>query len=228
MGEKKKARASKEGSLAAAAATAAAAAAATDDSSSASPGKGANKQQEQQQQQQGQQQQQEAEAASFESLGLCREICAAAAAAKWQRPTEVQQKVIPLVLQQLQRLRGVHTLQHRDLIAVAKTGSGKTGAFLLPLLQQLVQHGSSSSRISSSSSSSSSPFAVILSPTRELALQVFDWVQALTAAAAAAESTAAAAAAAAAALRGCCCALVGDMLYWMKRINFSAPNTLTS
>ncbi|KAL8425140.1 hypothetical protein Efla_006101 [Eimeria flavescens] len=141
---------------------------------------------------------------TFRSLGLSSEVCAAAAAAKWQHPTAVQQQVIPLALQQLRRLRGVQTAEHRDIIAVAATGSGKTGAFLLPLLNDLLHCGSSSS-------SGSSPFAVLLSPTRELALQVFDWVQALTAAAAAAEATAAAAAAAAAALRGCCCALVGGV-----------------
>ncbi|CDJ61043.1 hypothetical protein, conserved, partial [Eimeria maxima] len=194
MGEKKRPRDAEE-----AAADSAAAAAAH--SSSTAP----QKQQKDGEEQQQQQQEKEEKEVTFASLGLCRELCAAAAAAKWQKPTAVQQQVIPLVLQQLQRLQGVRTVQHRDIIAVASTGSGKTGAFVLPLLQLLLQ--SSSSRYSSSSSSSSSPFAVILSPTRELALQVFDWVQALTAATAASEKTAAAAAAAAAAIRGCCCAL---------------------
>ncbi|KAL8430048.1 hypothetical protein ACSSS7_006178 [Eimeria intestinalis] len=179
-------------------------------------------QQQQQQQQQQEEQQQDQQPISFKSLGLCREVCAAAAAAKWREPTAVQQHVIPLALQQLQRLRGVQTVQHRDIIAVAATGSGKTGAFLLPLLHELLQRSSSSSSSSSSSrSGSGSPFAVLLSPTRELALQVFDWVQALTAAAAASETTAAAAAAAAASLRGCCCALVGGVDFSLQALTLA-------
>ncbi|KAL8446428.1 hypothetical protein Emed_004882 [Eimeria media] len=200
----------------AAAESAAATTSAGDSSSSSSSSSSGDVVDDEQQQQEQEQEQQEP--VSFESLGLCREVCAAAAAAKWQEPTAVQQQVIPLALQQLQRLRGVQTIQHRDIIAVAATGSGKTGAFLLPLLHELLQRSSSSS---SSSSSSGSPFAVLLSPTRELALQVFDWVQALTAAAAAAESTAAAAAAAAAALRGCCCALVGGVDFSLQALTLA-------
>ncbi|KAL8273409.1 hypothetical protein Esti_002654 [Eimeria stiedai] len=194
-----------------AAAESAAATTSAQDSSSSSGDQVDDNQQKQQQQQEQQQQQ----AVSFKSLGLCREVCAAAAAAKWQEPTAVQQQVIPLALQQLQRLRGVPTVQHRDIIAVAATGSGKTGAFLLPLLHELLQ------RSSGSSSGSGSPFAILLSPTRELALQVLDWVQALTAAVAAAETTAAAAAAAAAALRGCCCALVGGVDFSLQALSLA-------
>ncbi|XP_026193205.1 probable ATP-dependent RNA helicase DDX47 [Cyclospora cayetanensis] len=172
-----------------------------------------------QQEQQQQQQQQQGGPATFKSLGLCREICAAAAAAKWATPTAVQQQVIPLALQQLHRLRGADAVQHRDIIALAATGSGKTGAFVLPLLHELLQQSSSSR--SRSLTSSSSAFAVILAPTRELALQVFDWVQSLAAAAAAAESTAAAVAAAAAAIRGCCCALVGGVDFSLQALSLA-------
>ena len=191
-------------------------AAAAGDSSSSSSNSSAQEQEEQQEQQQ-------VEDVTFKSLGLCREICAAAATAKWSKPTPVQQHVIPLALQQLQRLRGVQTVQHRDIIAVAATGSGKTGAFLLPLLHELLQQSSSrrTSSSNSSSSSISSVFAVILSPTRELALQVFDWVQALAAAAAGAETTAAAVAAAAAAIRGCCCALVGGVDFSLQALTLA-------
>ena len=64
----------------------------------------------------------------------------------FETPTEVQQLAIPKVL------------DHKDLIVMAKTGSGKTGAFSLPVLEQLTDQ--------------KSPQVLILAPTRELAVQV--------------------------------------------------------
>jgi ATP-dependent RNA helicase RhlE len=64
------------------------------------------------------------------------------------RPTPIQSQAIP------------HALEGRDLLACAATGSGKTAAFLLPILHQLVDRPRGTTR------------ALVLAPTRELALQI--------------------------------------------------------
>ena len=87
----------------------------------------------------------------FASLGLQKPLCLALAKLNFISPTPVQSQAIPAIL------------QGRDVWASAPTGSGKTGAYLLPLLQGL--HGrpdSSSGRVRT----------LILTPTRELAAQV--------------------------------------------------------
>ena len=66
------------------------------------------------------------------------------------RPTPIQSEAIP------------HALQGRDLLACAATGSGKTAAFLLPILHQLVDRPRGTTR------------ALVLAPTRELALQILE------------------------------------------------------
>lgn len=66
------------------------------------------------------------------------------------RPTPIQTEAIP------------HALQGKDLLACAATGSGKTAAFLLPILHQLVELPRGTTR------------ALVLAPTRELALQILD------------------------------------------------------
>ena len=66
------------------------------------------------------------------------------------RPTPIQSEAIP------------HALRGRDLLACAATGSGKTAAFLLPILHQLVDRPRGKTR------------ALVLAPTRELALQIVD------------------------------------------------------
>lgn len=89
---------------------------------------------------------------SFHDLGLSFALCEAVKNKKWHEPSAVQQKAIPSVL------------EGRDVMAIAQTGSGKTGAFLLPILQKLAQE----------KGKSSIPLALILAPTRELALQIFE------------------------------------------------------
>ncbi|WP_211234095.1 DEAD/DEAH box helicase [Chitinilyticum litopenaei] len=84
---------------------------------------------------------------SFSSLGLSPELAAAASQQAWLLPTAIQCAAIPLIL------RG------GDLRAAAQTGSGKTGAFALPLLQRWQAQGER---------------ALVLVPTRELAVQVAD------------------------------------------------------
>jgi ATP-dependent RNA helicase RhlE len=70
-------------------------------------------------------------------------------------PTPIQAEAIP------------HALQGRDLLACAATGSGKTAAFLLPILHQLVELPRGTTR------------ALVIAPTRELALQILDDLNAL-------------------------------------------------
>jgi ATP-dependent RNA helicase RhlE len=88
---------------------------------------------------------------SFASLGLRSELLAAIADQQFKRPYPIQSKVIPAVL------------QGRDLVAIARTGSGKTASFILPLLQ-LLRRQASGERPTLQ--------ALILVPTRELAVQI--------------------------------------------------------
>ena len=92
---------------------------------------------------------------SFEELKLAPEILKALVASGYTTPTPIQAQAIPLVLEGC------------DLMAGAQTGTGKTAAFVLPMLQKLLPHASSSA------SPARHPVrALILVPTRELAIQV--------------------------------------------------------
>ncbi|MEW7980374.1 MAG: DEAD/DEAH box helicase [Candidatus Sedimenticola endophacoides] len=86
---------------------------------------------------------------SFEELGLQAELLRAIRAQGYTQPTPIQAKAIPVIL------------NGRDVLAGAQTGTGKTAAFTLPLLQLL--EGRSGGR---------QPRALVLTPTRELAAQV--------------------------------------------------------
>jgi len=90
---------------------------------------------------------------TFASLGLSDPLLRAIAELSYESPTAVQSAAIPAVL------RG------RDVWASARTGSGKTAAFVLPILEQL-------SRAHSAERQSSGVRALVLVPTRELALQI--------------------------------------------------------
>ncbi|HKO50516.1 MAG TPA: DEAD/DEAH box helicase [Polyangiaceae bacterium] len=87
---------------------------------------------------------------TFTSLGLSEPLLRAIAELSYQTPTAVQAAAIPAIL------RG------RDVWASAQTGSGKTAAFVLPILQRLSQSRGESSGVR----------ALVLVPTRELALQI--------------------------------------------------------
>jgi ATP-dependent RNA helicase DDX47/RRP3 len=91
---------------------------------------------------------------TFAELGVCDDLIKACDRVGWKKPTPIQQKSIPLALQK------------RDLIALAETGSGKTGAFALPILQALLE-------------TKQRMFAVVLAPTRELCVQIADTFEAL-------------------------------------------------
>jgi len=81
---------------------------------------------------------------------------------KFIKPTPIQKYSIPTVL------------QNRDLMACAQTGSGKTGAFLIPTIEMLLLggHDQGQRRGGSRSRSSYYPLALVLAPTRELAQQI--------------------------------------------------------
>ena len=85
--------------------------------------------------------------ASFESLGLSEELLRAVREAGYRTPTPIQREAIPLIL------------KGRDVIGLAQTGTGKTAAFTLPLVNHLIG-GPRRTR------------AVVLTPTRELCMQV--------------------------------------------------------
>jgi superfamily II DNA/RNA helicase len=87
---------------------------------------------------------------SFAHLGLSDKVLAAAAAAGYTTPTPIQDQAIP------------HVLARRDVLGIAQTGTGKTAAFVLPMLTMLEQ-GRARARM---------PRTLILEPTRELAAQV--------------------------------------------------------
>ena len=90
---------------------------------------------------------------SFAALGLSPALVAAAAEAGWTAVTPIQAGAVPAIL------------QGHDLLATAPTGSGKTAAFVLPLLQRLLADPVGLSRRPRLLR------ALILAPTRELALQ---------------------------------------------------------
>ncbi len=87
---------------------------------------------------------------SFAHLGLSDKVLAAVAAAGYTTPTPIQDQAIP------------HVLARKDVLGIAQTGTGKTAAFVLPMLTKLEQ-GRARARM---------PRTLILEPTRELAAQV--------------------------------------------------------
>ena len=91
---------------------------------------------------------------TFEELGVCPQVRRAIEELGFVQPMPVQEAVIPYLVE-----------SRRDVIALAQTGTGKTAAFGIPLLQRIVvPTGQGAGR----------PQALILSPTRELCLQITD------------------------------------------------------
>jgi superfamily II DNA/RNA helicase len=85
---------------------------------------------------------------NFEQFSLDRRIMAGVKAMGYDTPTPIQQQAIPLVL------------QGRDVLGTAQTGTGKTAAFVLPILQRLMRGPRHRVR------------ALVIAPTRELAEQI--------------------------------------------------------
>lgn len=97
---------------------------------------------------------------NFDQLGLAAPLLQAITETGYTTPTPIQAKAIPLALQGL------------DLMAGAQTGTGKTAAFSLPVLQKLLPFASTST------SPAKHPIrALVLAPTRELAIQVEESVK---------------------------------------------------
>jgi ATP-dependent RNA helicase RhlE len=96
----------------------------------------------------------------FEDLGLSADLLRTVEDEGYQEPTPVQERAIPIVL------------EGRDVLAAAQTGTGKTAAFTLPILDRLKVHGNTSF------SPARHPVrCLVLTPTRELAVQVAESVK---------------------------------------------------
>ncbi len=87
---------------------------------------------------------------SFDKLGLSPKVLAAVESSGYTEPTPIQAQAIP------------HIMEHRDVLGIAQTGTGKTASFTLPMLS-LLEKGRARARM---------PRSLILEPTRELAAQV--------------------------------------------------------
>jgi superfamily II DNA/RNA helicase len=96
---------------------------------------------------------------TFSQLGLSEKLSGHIETFGFKNPTPIQEQTIP------------HVLMNRDICASAETGTGKTGAFLLPIIDVLM-HNRKRSNL---------PTTVILEPTRELAMQVYETFQKITA-----------------------------------------------
>nr|XP_046237902.1 probable ATP-dependent RNA helicase DDX4 isoform X2 [Scatophagus argus] len=94
---------------------------------------------------------------TFDEAGLCESLRKTVSRSGYVKPTPVQKHGIPIIS------------AGRDLMACAQTGSGKTAAFLLPILQQLMVDGVAAS----SFSELQEPEAIIVAPTRELINQIY-------------------------------------------------------
>ena len=86
----------------------------------------------------------------FSNLGLSEKVLSAVGAAGYPAPTPIQEQAIP------------HVLARRDVLGIAQTGTGKTAAFVWPMLD-ILEKGRARARM---------PRTLILEPTRELAAQV--------------------------------------------------------
>jgi probable ATP-dependent RNA helicase DDX4 len=93
----------------------------------------------------------------FEEAGLEPKILTNIKNCKWSRPTPIQQCAIPNILKK------------RDIMACAQTGSGKTGAYAIPIISCLLKDGDQAEEVEDPPLC---PQALILAPTRELAQQI--------------------------------------------------------
>lgn len=97
-----------------------------------------------------------AKSGGFESLNLSPNVYRGIKRKGYRVPTPIQRKTMPLIL------------AGNDVVAMARTGSGKTAAFLVPMLEKLKQHVPQGG-----------VRALILSPTRDLALQTLKFAKEL-------------------------------------------------
>ncbi|KAH3752967.1 hypothetical protein DPMN_187594 [Dreissena polymorpha] len=92
----------------------------------------------------------------FQSMGLSRNVYIGITRKGYKIPTPIQRKTIPLIM------------EGKDVVAMARTGSGKTAAFLVPMFEKLQTH-----------SAQAGARALIMSPTRELAVQTLKFAKEL-------------------------------------------------
>ncbi|XP_050313208.1 ATP-dependent RNA helicase DDX54 [Anthonomus grandis grandis] len=92
----------------------------------------------------------------FQSMNLSFNVLRGITKRGYKQPTPIQRKTIPLIL------------EGRDVVAMARTGSGKTAAFLIPMFEKLIAR-----------SAKAGARAIIFSPTRELALQTLKFIKEL-------------------------------------------------
>ncbi|XP_071111422.1 ATP-dependent RNA helicase DDX54-like [Haliotis cracherodii] len=91
----------------------------------------------------------------FQAMGLSYPVYKGITRKGYKIPTPIQRKTVPLIM------------DGKDVVAMARTGSGKTAAFLIPMFEKLKAHSSKGAR------------AMIMSPTRELALQTLKFTKEL-------------------------------------------------
>ena len=97
---------------------------------------------------------------SFSALGLMPELVNTLTQIEYLKPTPIQAEVIPLVL------------EGKDILASAETGTGKTAAFALPLLQMVAQKSPTQVHTDKANIQ-----VLIMTPTRELAIQIEQNIQ---------------------------------------------------
>ena len=100
------------------------------------------------------------ESANFKSFGLSPSIYSAIEEAGFKQPTDVQLESIP------------HILNDKDVLARAETGSGKTAAFVLPILEKTLRQKIAKQARNKPLDKSNVVSTLILVPTRELAIQI--------------------------------------------------------
>ncbi|MFT6324990.1 MAG: ATP-dependent RNA helicase RhlE, partial [Halieaceae bacterium] len=91
---------------------------------------------------------------TFESLGLSKPVLKAVAEKGYTEPSPIQEKAIPVVLEE------------KDILASAQTGTGKTAGFVLPIIEMLTWAPNRAKQRKIR--------ALVLTPTRELAAQIYD------------------------------------------------------
>ncbi|CAB3404781.1 unnamed protein product [Caenorhabditis bovis] len=102
----------------------------------------------------------ESENKTFVDFGLDERILKSIGELGWEKPTQVQESIISLAL------------ENKNIMGRARTGSGKTGAFLLPIVQKLISE-------SMENDGSVGPSAIVIAPTKELITQIYKLFQVL-------------------------------------------------
>nr|CAD7457875.1 unnamed protein product [Timema tahoe] len=99
---------------------------------------------------------------TFDDIQMTEIISNNIALARYDKPTPVQKYAIPIIM------------GRRDVMACAQTGSGKTAAFLVPILNQMYEGGPQQLQAKGFGRRKQYPLGLVLAPTRELATQIFD------------------------------------------------------